>query len=156
MIQTRAWPHLTCANKYLIFLIIRYKQENCIPLCPLECNRTNFDYSVTEVDIMGETLVNYINEKKNLLSDFVTKKPTTSSIKQSVVRLSIFTESLSYTFSWERPKVDASDVIANVGGHCGLFLNIGFFSLCEILSILIQIFYIFREKRIHSKNSQTT
>ena len=121
-------------------------KEHCTKLCPLECNRTSFVYHVTEVDILGGILTNYINENENLKNDFLHIPINSETAKQSVVRLSIFSDSLSYSLSTEAPKMDIVSLFANIGGNLGLFLNIGFFSLGEIFVILIEMFYVFKKE----------
>ena len=117
-----------------------------MPMCPLECNRTSFVYHVTEVEILGDILKNYINESEYLKNDFIKIPINLETAKQSVVRLTIFSDTLSYTLSTEAPKMDFVSMLANIGGNLGLFLNIGFFSLGEIFVICIEIFYVFKKE----------
>ena len=121
----------------------------------MECNRTTFAYSITEVDILGDILVDYINENKNLKSDYGTKIITPDTVRKSVSRLTIFSDSLSYMESTESPKMDWVSLLANIGGHLGLFLNVGFFSLCEIFTMAFEILIVLREKSVNNiKNTQ--
>ena len=123
----------------------------------MECNRTTFAYSITEVDILGDILVDYINENKNLKSDYGNKIITPDTVRKSVSRLTIFSDSLSYMESTESPKMDWVSLLANIGGHLGLFLNVGFFSLCEIFTMAFEIFYVLREKSVNTiKNSKNS
>ena len=102
---------------------------------------------MTEVEILGGILKNFINENENLKNDFVKASIDSETAKQSVVRLTIFSDMLSYTLSNEAPKMDVVSMFANIGGNLGLFLNIGFFSLGEIFVILIEIFYVFKKEK---------
>ena len=121
----------------------------------MECNRTTFAYSITEVDILGDILVDYINENKNLKSDYGTKIITPDTVRKSVSRLTLFSDSLSYMESTESPKMDWVSLLANIGGHLGLFLNVGFFSLCEIFTMAFEILIVLREKSVNTiKNTQ--
>jgi hypothetical protein len=126
-----------------------------MPLCPLECNRTSFVYHVTEVELMGDILANYINENENLRKDFNKTPIDSETAKRSVARLSIFSDTLSFSLSTEVPKMDMVALFANIGGNMGLFLNIGFFSFGEIFVILIEIFYVFKKekKRVQPKKA---
>ena len=116
-------------------------------MCPLECNRSTFVYSLSQVDILGDLLVDYINEKANLKNDFANRTIDSEVAKQSVARLTVFSDTLAYTASTESPKMDLVSLLANIGGHMGLFLNIGFFSFGEIFVILIEIFYVFKKEK---------
>ena len=118
-----------------------------MPLCPLECNRTSFVYHVTEVELLGDILTDYINENENLRKDFNITPIDSETAKRSVARLSIFSDTLSFTLSTEATKMDMVALFANIGGNMGLFLNIGFFSFGEIFVILIEIFYVFKKEK---------
>jgi hypothetical protein len=111
----------------------------------MECNRTSFVYHLAEVDLMGEILVDFIKENPNLSEDFFNKSLTPDTVKQNVIRLSVFTDKLAYTLSTESPKMDLVSLLASIGGNVGLFLNVGFFSSCEIFVILIEIIFIFKK-----------
>ena len=111
----------------------------------MECNRTSFVYHLAEVDLMGEILVDFIKENPNLSEDFFNKSLTPDTVKQTVIRLSVFTDKLAYTLSTESPKMDLVSLLASIGGNLGLFLNVGFFSSCEIFVILIEIIFIFKK-----------
>ena len=96
---------------------------------------------------MGDILANYINENENLRKDFNETPIDSETAKRSVARLSIFSDTLSFTLSTEAPKMDMVALFANIGGNMGLFLNIGFFSFGEIFVILIEIFYVFKKEK---------
>jgi hypothetical protein len=120
-------------------------------VCPLECNRSSFAYSLSQVDILGDLLVDYINENANLRNDFANRTIDSEVAKHSVARLTVFSDTLAYTESTESPKMDLVSLLANIGGHMGLFLNIGFFSLCEIFTVVLEVFFVFREKSVQAR-----
>ena len=125
-----------------------------MPFCPLECNRTNFAYYLTEAELFGDHLKSYIQENPNLLNDFISSQLDFEIAKHSVVRLSIFSDTLSYTLSTEMPALDLVSLFANIGGNLGLFLNISFFSFGEFCVILMEIFYAFKkEKKISQREA---
>ena len=96
---------LECAYTVMgYFAIDGYIQENCFPLCPLECNRTEFSYTITDVELIGEHIVDFIRENPNLASDFVTKPINAFTVKDSISQLSIFYSSLTYTLTTEERK----------------------------------------------------
>ena len=115
-----------------------------MPLCPLECNRTTFTYHLTEVELLSPYLVEYIKENENLIMDFVTPIDSKKA-KQSVIHLSIFSDTLSYTLSTESPAMDLVSLFASIGGNLGLFLNLSFLSFGEFFVILVEILYLFKK-----------
>ena len=60
--------------------------------------------------------------------------------------VNVFYESLSYVNTEESPAVDILTLIAGISGTWGLFLSVNFFSLAEIITTLIELFYYKREK----------
>ncbi len=106
-----------------------------MPYCPLECNSTQITYPTTSCDLIGDNFVDYIRKNANLSSDFVNKSINAQTAKQSVVRVFVNYDSLSYS------QIDLVALIANIGGNLGLFLGVSLFSLCEIISTLLEIYF---------------
>jgi hypothetical protein len=122
-----------------IFLKNNYIENICFPQCPLECYLNKFTYTTSSYDVHGDLFVNKIKYNPNLASDFVTEEINAATVKKSFARISVFYESLSYTISQEAPQLDVFSLIANMGGNLGLFLGVSFFSLCEIITTLIEL-----------------
>jgi hypothetical protein len=80
-----------------------------------------------------------------LSSDFVSTKITPEKAQESIVRLNIFYDSLSYTLSEESPQLDMVTLIANIGGNLGLFLGMSMFSFCELITTLIELYYFYKK-----------
>ena len=111
-------------------------------MCPLECNKTEFKTSLSTVRLIGETYAKYINENKNLSSDFSYKPLSAEQAEKSFLNVRISYDSLSFTLSTESPKLDLVSLLANIGGTLGLFLGVSALSLCELVEILIDIYYV--------------
>ena len=122
------------------FFVDGYIQETCMPLCPLECNRTDFTYTVSEIDLMGDLTVDFIKENTNLASDFVTVPINELTAQKSVSQISIFYYSLTYTLLTETPRMDIVGLLASIGGNLGLFMGVSVLSFCELIDVLIEIF----------------
>ena len=56
--------------KYDMLVNSNFLTSSCLPLCPLECNRTEFTTSVSTVEIIGNLYADFINSKTNLMTDF--------------------------------------------------------------------------------------
>jgi hypothetical protein len=91
---------------------------------------------------MGDDFVDYIKENKNLAEDFIQTQTDPESAAKSVVKVNIFYESMSYELSSESPKMDIVSLLASVGGNLGLFLGVSVFSLCEIIEVVIEIYFV--------------
>jgi hypothetical protein len=118
--------------------------EICLPLCRLECNQTLYETSVSFKQLIGAQYKAFIMSKSNLLADFINRSLDLTQIEKSIVRVNIYYESLSYTLSSELPQMDIVALLANIGGNLGLFLGVSFFSLCELVEMMIEAFFILK------------
>ena len=127
------------SNKYLSSDFLR---EVCMPLCPLECNRTEYKASITKSKLIGDIYVDYIRGNKNLSADFIKRSITTETAARSMVKINIFYDSMAYNLVTESPKMNLVSLLASIGGNLGLFLGVSAFSLCEIVELVIRIYLI--------------
>ena len=116
-------------------------RDSCVPLCPLECNSTQYLASVSSIQIVGDYFARILKRRPNLVRDFVTRPVNAQLAKESVVSLNIFYDSLSYTKSIEIPQLDLVSLLSNIGGTLSLFLGISVFSLFELVEVLVEIYY---------------
>jgi hypothetical protein len=129
-------------NAYLnVFMKNNYIQSVCMPKCPLECYSNKFTYTTSSYNLNGDFYVEKIKNNSNLASDFVTEEINVDTVRNSFVRLYVFYESLSYTVSEEAPQWDVFSLTANIGGNLGLFMGVSFFSICEIITTIIELYF---------------
>ena len=121
-----------------------FEWKQCLSDCPLECNQTIYTLTSSSVQFIGDRYVYLIKENKNLTRDFVTRVVTSQIASDSFVELSIFYDTLTYTYVTESPKLDVIALIANIGGNLSLFMGISIFSLFELIEIFIEIYLIKR------------
>jgi hypothetical protein len=110
-------------------------------LCPLECNQTLFKTSISSVLLDGNKYLSQIRNS-NLSTDFIKRTIDATTVEKSIVDVNIFYESLSYTETTESPLMNIVSLLGSIGGNLGLFLGVSVFSLCEIIEILIEIYFI--------------
>jgi len=127
------------------FIADDYVKNTCVPQCPLECSSSKVTYTLSSYKLLGDSYVNAIKQNLNLSSDFVSTKITPEKAQESIVRLNIFYDSLSYTSSEESPQLDMVTLIANIGGNLGLFLGMSMFSFCELITTLIELYYFYKK-----------
>ena len=118
-----------------------FVKDVCLPLCPLECNKTEFKFSLSSTLLVGDLFIDYINENENLVNDFRNSSIDSEIARQRIVSLNVFYDSLSYTQTTESPKVDVVSLLGYCGGLLGLFLGVSVFSICELCEALIEIIY---------------
>ena len=137
----------SCVSDTYSNLIIKnnFIQVACLPRCPLECNSTKLTYTTTAYSMLGDIYVDAIKDNANLSADFIDRPIDAESALQSIVQLNVFYNSLAYTLVEETSQWDVFSLIANLGGNLGLFLGVSFFSLCEMITAVIQIWFWKRE-----------
>jgi hypothetical protein len=118
-----------------------FSQRTCLPLCPLECNQTIFDTKLSSLKTISWKYYLGLIER-NLSSGFLKLPIKPETATESFVSLSIFYESLSYSITTESPQMDWISLLGSIGGNLGLFLGVSFFSLCELVEVLIEIYFI--------------
>ena len=123
------------------FLSETFIKEFCMPSCPLECNRTEYKASVSTLKLLGNDVVDYIRDNENLVSDFKKTPLNAFTAANSVVKVNIFYESMSYTLSTESAKMDFVSLLASIGGNLGLFLSVSMFSVVELVQVIIEIYF---------------
>ena len=60
-------------------------------------------------------------------------------IKQSVLRLNIYYQTMEYTHISEKPKINIVDLLANIGGTLGLCLGLSVLSFIEMFEIMAKV-----------------
>jgi hypothetical protein len=95
---------------------------------------------------LGDDFADYIKSNKNLSSDFIKTPINSNNAANSIVKVNIFYDSMSYELSTESPKMDIVSVLASIGGNLGLFLGVSVFSLCELIEVAIEIYFVKRAK----------
>ena len=111
----------------------------------LEYNQTLLKSSISSVLLDG---IRYLSQIKNsnLSTDFIKRTIDAAIVRDSVVNVNIFYESLSYTETNESPQMNIVSLLGSIGGNLGLFFGVSVFSLCEIIEVLIEIYFIFKKK----------
>ena len=123
-----------------------FVKNNCLSSCPLECDQTLFYTSISSTLLNGYNYIPLIESNSILSNDFINRTLDAITVRESFVQLYIYYESLSYTLTEELPQMDAVSLLGSIGGNLGLFLGVSFFSLCEIVEVAIEIFFILKQK----------
>ena len=83
--------------------------------CPLECNATEYDTTLSSVELIGDLYAEYIGQTKGLKNDFVTKEVNSETAKQAFSSFQLFYNTNSYTLLKETPTIDIATLLANIG-----------------------------------------
>ena len=148
-----------CQDFFSIFNAISFRycgninktfiNKHCLSVCPLECDQISYKTSLLFGQLIGDGFSrNSFPQLHNptIESDFINRTLNSQTAKESIVEVSIFYESLSYTLSTESPQMDGVFLMGSIGGNLGLFLGISVFSISEIIEVTIEIILIFSKK----------
>ena len=83
-----------------------------------------------------------IKDNPKLASDFINRTIDFENARKSFATVYVFYGSLSYSLSNETPQMDGVALFGSIGGNLSLFLGLSMFSLCEIVEILMEIYFI--------------
>jgi hypothetical protein len=138
-----------CLNRFFYenFTQNNFIHNYCLPLCPFECNQTEIKVFSSSSQLNGEIYLDMLKEKISLVKDFVERNLDSNRAKESIVKINIFYDSLSYTISTESAKMEVVSLLSNMGGNLGLFLGVSLISLCEIIEALIEICIAFKHNK---------
>ena len=116
----------------------------CISSCPLECDQTLYTNSISSNLLNGYNYIGLIQSTPNLSKDFINRTIDANNARESIVKINVYYDSLSYSLTKESPQIDAVSLMGSIGGNLGLFLGVSMFSLCEILEVIVEIFFILK------------
>ena len=119
--------------------------------CPLECESEFYTLTTSSLDYPTKIYADMLSSQSAILSRFSNKKPTYQQLKQSIASININYNQLGYTQIKEAQKVTAIDLVTIIAGTVGLFLALRFLSFIEILELLIEIIFLFFEKKYSQK-----
>ena len=132
--------NLNCTMKFFIYntSLLAAHSKNCLTKCPLECNYTEFTFSMTSQRSSGYGYVRSILENTNLSSDFNTTPINPETASNKFVQLFAYYDSLTYSVSTDTPSMEIVSFLANIGGTLGLFLGLSLLSVCEIIHVFFE------------------
>jgi len=119
----------------------------CFHSCPLKCDQILYKTSLSFSFFNSLTYISSIQSNSNLSKDFINRTIDATTAKESIVNVNIFYDSLSYTLNTESPQMDAVSLLGSIGGNLGLFLVVSFFSISEIIEVILEIFFILKHKK---------
>lgn len=91
----------------------------CLPACPLECQNEKFDY---QLGFLNFPVQSYFEQAK--FRNLINRSEDFSILKQSVLKLTLRYDELSYTHIVQEPKTLIEDLIASIGGTMGKYHSI--------------------------------
>ena len=106
-------------------------RNKCKDECPLECEYTTYDWSMSSLDYPSLPFFQSITKNSKFYSNF-----TFVEYKESHLRVNIFFDNMEYTEIIETPMKSFFDLISNLGGVLGIFLGFSIFSFVELIELI--------------------
>ena len=138
-------------NSVFLSSLSDFIKTECVPHCPLECTRKEFKYTISNQIIDNWYYNEKIESNKNFISEI---KSRNSSLKESVIAVNVYYNSLTYNLSTESQLKDILSLLAYIGGISGLFLGVSFFSIFELIEVLMDIYFIKKINYIDGKTGE--
>ena len=142
--HTKILNNILC-YKNVTELFFKNVTGKCKQLCPLECQRVFFTYSLSVTDSISEKKAELEYANNSMLIQTY-GGVTYDKIKENIVKISVYYDDLRYTEIVENESMTLVDLIASLGGILSLFLGASLLSLMEIFEFLHEMLVILIRK----------
>ena len=115
--------------------------KECMKICPLECDFIEYKITSSKVSFPSE------NYKRQLIKKYNSSGVSHSKIQNSLIKINIFYESMSYNMIKETESLTRETLFANIGGTLSLTLGISISSIIEIAELFFSLIQVYRDKR---------
>ena len=102
------------------------RRKTCDDLCPLECDSINYELS----------RVKFLSTDKQL-SGYLKDYNESGYVKERMIHVRIQFDELKCTRMSQSAEMTITDLVSNVGGVLGVFLEISFFSVYRIVMFVL-------------------
>lgn len=131
------------ANKYMEFFAQDVKAR-CSAECPLECNQLSYRITSSRSDYPSKVYYDFLVKDPSIARRFGLNAYliTYDNMKRSVLGLNIYYQTLNYILIEQDKKMTLFDLISNIGGLLGLFCEISFLSIVELIDLVTAVLLI--------------
>lgn len=138
-----------------------YNESQVTRECPLECSSYTYAFSMSYNEFPTKNLIRKsLKTRPDYFQRVFGRDPvniTTDLFKASFLSAFIYFDEFTITEITEKPAIDLTTLIANLGGTIGLFLGFSLMSAVEMLELSVLFFYVFitnyykryKQNRIH-------
>ena len=99
-------------------------------ICPLLCNETLFETAVSTYRWPSQASSQYVTHEYDLFPN-----ATLEEIRENLLQVSIYFQNTRVKTISETPMVGIFDLLADIGGHLGLWVGLSLLAVCELLEI---------------------
>jgi hypothetical protein len=130
-----------CTNNFYYnkFILNDFIDVNCLKKCPMECTKMKFNNYLSYSTYPSDFYVNSIRNEKTFSKYFSMnhKNDFDMNLKNNLVKLNVFYDSLSLVTLKESPTMTIIDLFSSIGGTLGLFLGMSILSFIEFIEIFL-------------------
>ena len=134
------------------FLAKNYIRDNCLSLCPKECNSTEYKFTMSFSKFANDEYLSLIKNNAYLIKALKNKNITIDDLKNNLIQLNVYYETMAYTVITEKTTMDIVSLLSSIGGTLSLFLGLSILSFVEILEFLVQTILIIKKKNNKVQN----
>ncbi len=146
-----------CANDTYYEFLKNNPNYLCLEDCPFECNSIEFRIDVMTSKFPSQAyalqLMNNSKIKTNYPPDY---NITLDDLRESMIQFNVYYTEFDFTQISQIPKQQVEDIVSNFGGLLGLFIGMSFLSFGEFIEVIVEVLFIFCEKKNKVKQSTIT
>ena len=125
---------IKCAFKVYNEFFDRGINEDCLKMCPLECERVSYQLTLSSSNFPSFSSYLIYKNITNLSYEVV---------RENSLAVNIYYQDLGYTRISETPTMIIQDLLSQIGGTLGLFIGFSLLSLIELLELMLELMFIF-------------
>lgn len=135
----------TCVN----IQIQQFNDEECVETsCPLECDVTSYDLTVSSLVNPSIYVYDSLNSEEikfyvNLINSNTSRSLSYELYKSLFVNVTIYYKSLISTHIIETPKMTVTELLSQIGGSLQLFVSYSIFTFFELIEVFILFGYVY-------------
>ncbi len=99
-------------------------------VCPLLCEEPLFEMVVSTNRWPAKANAKYVTDKFNIFQN-----ATLEQMRENLLQVSIYFQNTRVKTIYESPMSGISDLLADIGGHLGLWVGLSVLAVCELLEI---------------------
>jgi hypothetical protein len=112
--------------------------DKCSDECPIECLSTIYSISATTGHYPSQNYAEILTSNESEFTQFQNKQLSKDLLRESILKVNIFYEDMTYTAITESPALSWDILLGNIGGMFSLMLNLNMVAVAELCEFAIE------------------
>ena len=121
---------------YYVFVVNDFVANNCIEKCPAECVTRGNSYKLSYRHYPQSAYEKTLQSNDMLISKYANQTDFKYNLAQSVLKVTVRYDSLSYKETVEEPRMNWTRLMGELGGYLHIFLGISLISFIELFELI--------------------